>query len=157
MGHENNFDYESVPENGTEIVGHSPAINTNIAYSNWGDKVGYVHALTPCCNAATKTSADGDEYCKGCYEPTNLESYGGKTDLLRSSKHPSNVIKQEFGELSPPKPLAPGNQARVDQREAERKETNKNNAVEFKAARLSGICRGCSSLRDTHGNCGCNE
>ena len=157
MGHEDNFDYDSVPENHTEIVGHSSVFDTNIGYSNWGDNVGYVHALTPCCNAATKTSGDGDEYCKGCYEPAYLDIHGNTTDLLRSSKHPSNVIKQKFGELSPPKPLAPRNQARVDQNEAERKDRNKKSAVKFEAARLSGICRNCSSLRDTNGNCGCNE
>jgi len=159
MGHEDNFDYDSVGEGETEIVGHSPAFKTNIAYHNMGDNIGMVHALTSCCNAAAKMSADGDVFCKGCYGHINpsVERAGDTTDLLRNSQHPSNVIKQEFGELSPPKPLAPANQARVDQQDAERKDRYKKTAVIVEAARLSGICRNCSSLRDTHGNCGCNE
>jgi hypothetical protein len=156
MGVEDMFDYDSVGERETEIVGHSSDIGSNIAFSNWGDSRGYVHALTPCCNASTKLGESG-EYCKGCGSSTDLDGFGGSTDLLRSSKHPANIIKKEFGELLPPKSLEPSDQARVDQNEAARKERNMSSNVSFKAARLSGICRSCSSLRDTHGNCGCNE
>jgi hypothetical protein len=155
MGVEDKFDYFSVGEHKTEIVGHSPDLGSNIAYSNWGDSVGYVHALTPCCNAATDIGEDG-EYCKGCGSSKDLGRFGSSTDLLRASKHPANIIKKEFGELLPPKSLEPKDQARVDQDEAARKERNRSSSVSFKAARLSGICRKCSALRDTMGNCGCN-
>ena len=158
MGHEDNFDYDSVGEYETEIVGHSPSIKANVAFSNHGDGRGYVHALTSCCNAATDIG-EGGFYCKGCgkSKSSNFSNLGGSTDSLRSSKHPATIIKQHFGELIPTKSLDPGDQARVDQTEAERQGRNKKYAVESQAAKLSGICRKCSSLRDTHGNCGCNE
>lgn len=160
MGVESTFDYDSVPENESSIIGHSSQANANIVYNHIKDGKGMVSPLTSCCNAASKYFGDDDQLrCKVCAKSVDPEIHDtyGTTDLLRDKEHPSKVIAKTFGSLSKPKPLEPGDQARVDQWQAERKNMVSNAHTSYKASKLSGICRKCSTLRDINGTCGCND